>query len=59
MPPSLLTAVQARWALDILVVLLSAVAIASSAPSAAGGEYGTCHPQKLGLGSMVLALAVP
>nr|XP_031858212.1 uncharacterized protein CI109_006355 [Kwoniella shandongensis]KAA5525284.1 hypothetical protein CI109_006355 [Kwoniella shandongensis] len=37
MPTSLLTASQARWALDIFVAILSGVAIASSAPSAAGG----------------------
>ncbi|KAK8847530.1 hypothetical protein IAR55_005388 [Kwoniella newhampshirensis] len=37
MPSSLLTASQARWALDLLVGTLSGVAIASSAPSAAGG----------------------
>ncbi|WVQ83187.1 hypothetical protein IAT38_005326 [Cryptococcus sp. DSM 104549] len=37
MPPSLLTTTQARWVLDVLVGVLSGVAIASSAPSAAGG----------------------
>lgn len=35
--PSLLTASQARWVLQIILVLLSAIAIASSAPPAAGG----------------------
>lgn len=36
--PALFTVAQSRWALHILVVVLSAVAIASSAPAAAGGE---------------------
>jgi hypothetical protein len=37
MPTSLLSNNQSRWALHIIVGLLSAVAIASSAPSGAGG----------------------
>jgi len=38
MAPALFTTGQSRWALHILLALLSAVAIASSAPSSAGGE---------------------
>ncbi|KAE8540428.1 hypothetical protein D1P53_003374 [Cryptococcus gattii VGV] len=37
MGPSLFTITQARWGLDFFVVVLSGVAVASSAPSAAGG----------------------
>lgn len=39
MSPSLFTITQARWGLDLFVVVLSGVAVASSAPSAAGGEF--------------------
>ncbi|ALO60908.1 hypothetical protein CNJ01775 [Cryptococcus deneoformans JEC21] len=37
MSPSLFTITQARWGLDLFVGVLSGVAVASSAPSAAGG----------------------
>ena len=36
--PALLTTTQSRWLLSLLVGLLSAIAIASSAPAIAGGK---------------------
>ena len=47
MPPALFTTHQSRWALHIIVISLSAIAIASSAPASAGGM--SIHPTKYAL----------
>jgi hypothetical protein len=53
MSPALFTTGQSRWALHIVLGLLSAVAIASSAPPSAGGERLHSGPDVLLIGTYV------